>query len=133
MSLFSRLAKQAASFYQDVKGLLSCPPLSQHFDRSWISHATVKATLYEAETQSQAAIGLHAEQEVAPEIARIKASHWDAKYHCALSIAVIEAPDTIWDRAASESRAPILFSCIHEDIANQQSANLISRCRKSAL
>lgn len=53
--------------------MLSNLPLSQHFDRSWYSHATVKATLYEAETQSQAAVALHAEQEVAPEIARIKA------------------------------------------------------------
>ena len=68
-----RLAKQVAAFYQDVRGMLSGLPLSQHFDRSWYSHATVKATLYEAETQSQAAIGLHAEQEVAPEISRIKA------------------------------------------------------------
>ena len=52
--------------------MLSNPPLNQHFDRSWLSHVAVKATLYEAETQNQAAIGLHAEQEVAPEIARIK-------------------------------------------------------------
>ena len=52
--------------------MLSNPPLNQHFDRSWLSHVSVKATLYEAETQNQAAIGLHAEQEVAPEIARIK-------------------------------------------------------------
>ena len=54
--------------------MLSNQPLSAHFDRSWFSHTAVKATLYEAETQAQAAAGLHAEQEVAPEIARIKAS-----------------------------------------------------------
>ena len=52
--------------------MLGQPPLAQHFDRSWLSHTCVKATLYEAETQNQAAISLHSEQEVASEISRIK-------------------------------------------------------------
>lgn len=67
-----RLAKQVAAYYQEVKAMLGGAPLTSHLDRSWYIHISVKAGLYEAETQAQAAAGLHAEQEVAPEIARIK-------------------------------------------------------------
>ena len=67
-----RLAKQVAIYYGEIRSMLSQPPLNQHFDKSWLCHTGVKATLYEAEVQNQAAMALHAEQEIGSETARIK-------------------------------------------------------------
>ena len=61
-----------AVYYGEIRVLLSSHPLNQHFDKTWLSHTGVKAILYEAEVQNQAAIALHAEQEIGPETARIK-------------------------------------------------------------
>lgn len=69
---FSRLTKQVSAFYDDVMRLLSAAPLSQHFDKSWTSHVQVKATLYDVESQLQQAAQLHKDDDIAPEIARLK-------------------------------------------------------------
>ena len=67
-----RLTKQVSAFYDDVLRLLSAAPLSQHFDKSWTSHVQVKATLYDVESQLQQAAQLHKDDDIAPEIARLK-------------------------------------------------------------
>ena len=53
---------------------LSQFPLNQHFDKSWTLHVSVKSVLYAAEAEIQAAAGLHAQEDIAPEIARLKVS-----------------------------------------------------------
>lgn len=67
-----RLTKQVSAFYDDVLRLLSGAPLNQHFDKSWTSHVQVKATLYDVESQLQQAAQLHKDDDIAPEIARLK-------------------------------------------------------------
>ena len=70
--LHCRLTKQVSAFYDDVLRLLSTAPLNQHFDKSWTSHVQVKATLYDVESQLQQAAQLHKDDDIAPEIARLK-------------------------------------------------------------
>ena len=59
-------------YYDDVASVLPHYPLSQHFDRSWTAHVAVKAGLYEAESQMQAAAAQRAEDNVNVEITRLK-------------------------------------------------------------
>lgn len=64
-----------SAFYDDVLRLLTNPPLNQHFDKSWTSHVQVKTTLYNVESQLQQAAQLHKDDDIAPEIARLKVIH----------------------------------------------------------
>lgn len=59
-------------FYDDVLQLLSNAPLNAHFDKSWTSHVQVKATLYDVESQIQQSAQLHKDDDIAPEITRLK-------------------------------------------------------------
>jgi programmed cell death 6-interacting protein len=68
----ARLAAGAAALYSEVGRALACQPLASHFDRSWAVHASVKAALYLGEAGAAAAAALHAADEVAPEIARLR-------------------------------------------------------------
>ena len=61
-----------SAFYAEVLRLLSSPPLNQHFDKSWTAHVQVKETLYDVESQLQQAAQLHKDDDIAPEIARLK-------------------------------------------------------------
>lgn len=73
----ARLAKQCAVFYRECSALLAASPLNQHFDRSWLAHATVKALMYEVEATIQNSAALRDADEfggVAKEIARLRAS-----------------------------------------------------------
>ncbi|KAI7841696.1 hypothetical protein COHA_004563 [Chlorella ohadii] len=73
----ARLAKQCAVFYRECATLLAASPLNQHFDRSWLAHATVKALMYEVEATIQNSAALRDADEfagVAKEIARLRAS-----------------------------------------------------------
>eukprot|EP00887_Chlorella_sp_A99_P006063 scaffold22.g6063.t1 len=73
----SWLAKQASLFYTECSRLLSSPPLNQHFDRSWLAHATVKSQLYDVESIVQNSAALRDADPiagVAKEIARLRAS-----------------------------------------------------------
>ena len=63
-----------SAFYDDVLRFLNAAPLNQHFDKSWTSHVQVKATLYDVESQLQQAAQLHKDDDIAPEIARLKVS-----------------------------------------------------------
>jgi len=69
-----RLTKQVSAFYSEVLRLLNSPPLNQHFDKSWTAHVQVKETLYDVESQLQQAAQLHKDDDIAPEIARLKVS-----------------------------------------------------------
>lgn len=68
----ARLAAGAASLYSEVGRALACQPLASHFDKSWAVHASVKAALYLGEAGAAAAAALHAADDVAPEIARLR-------------------------------------------------------------
>jgi len=67
-----RLTKQVSAFYSEVLRLLNSPPLNQHFDKSWTAHVQVKETLCDVESQLQQAAQLHKDDDIAPEIARLK-------------------------------------------------------------
>lgn len=63
-----------SAFYDDVLRLLSNAPLNSHFDKSWTAHVQVKASLYDVEAQLQQGAQCHKDDDIAPEIARLKAS-----------------------------------------------------------
>ena len=65
-----------SAFYSEVLRLLNSPPLNQHFDKSWTAHVQVKETLYDVESQLQQAAQLHKDDDIAPEIARLKVNHF---------------------------------------------------------
>ena len=67
--VLSRLARQAAAFYSEVGASFSAPALQQHFERSWASHAALKASLHDVEALQQAGRAANAESKVGPEIA----------------------------------------------------------------
>lgn len=76
-ALQARLAKQIALFYDECSRLLTNKPLSDHFDKSWQAHATVKSLLYHLEADLQNAFALRTEDDlkgVANEISRLKAA-----------------------------------------------------------
>lgn len=79
-----RLTKQVSAFYDDVLRLLSNAPLNAHFDKSWTSHVQVKATLYDVESQIQQSAQLHKDDDIAPEIARLKVPVFSC--HCDYSL-----------------------------------------------
>ena len=68
----ARLAAGAAALYSEVGRALACQPLASHFDKSWSVHASVKAALYLGEAGAAAAAALHAADDIAPEIARLR-------------------------------------------------------------
>ncbi|XP_039134717.1 vacuolar-sorting protein BRO1 [Dioscorea cayenensis subsp. rotundata] len=70
--LCSKVARQVGLYYEETYAALSVPPLSQHFDRSWISHVQLKAAQFYAEACYRAALELHGKEEIAEEIARLK-------------------------------------------------------------
>lgn len=58
---------------------LPTPPAPQHFDRSWLAHATVKSLLYDVEGTVQNSAALRDADEfagVAKEIARLRVGVW---------------------------------------------------------
>lgn len=69
-----RLAKQVSVYYEEVHRLLMVQPLASHFDKSWTAHVAVKLSLYDLEAQMQSAEALHADDDIAPEIARLRVS-----------------------------------------------------------
>jgi hypothetical protein len=91
----SRLTQQAAMYYDEVQKELQKPPLSQHFDKSWTAHVSVKSALYYVEAQLQSGIALHAQDEIAPEIARLKVRHLNVQ-HPALLVASLAGLDADW-------------------------------------
>ncbi|KAJ0966881.1 hypothetical protein J5N97_023798 [Dioscorea zingiberensis] len=70
--LCSKVARQVGMYYEETYAALSVPPLSQHFDRTWISHVQLKAAQFYAEACYRNALELHGKEEIAEEIARLK-------------------------------------------------------------
>ncbi|KAJ7552040.1 hypothetical protein O6H91_06G039700 [Diphasiastrum complanatum] len=73
-SLCSKVAKQVGLYYEEAYAALILPPLNQHFDRTWIAHVQLKAAQFHAEACYRVALQLHDQENVAEEIARLKAA-----------------------------------------------------------
>ena len=119
MSSACRLAKQAGLFYEEVQRCLFAAPLAQHFDKSWTAHASVKAALYDSESQLQSAADLHSRDEIATEICRLQASAAARTAVCPVPLRFIEtvsrAEDcscraALWWPATDETRAEVTLS-----------------------
>lgn len=72
-SLCSKVARQVSLYYEEAYGALNLPPLNQHFDRTWIAHVQLKAAQFNAESCYRLSLELHEKEEIAEEIARLKA------------------------------------------------------------
>ncbi|RLN42598.1 uncharacterized protein C2845_PM01G38420 [Panicum miliaceum] len=59
-------------FYEEAYAALSAPPLSQHFDKTWVSHVQLKAAQFYADACYRYSLDLHEKEEIAEEIARLK-------------------------------------------------------------
>ncbi|XP_044951545.1 vacuolar-sorting protein BRO1-like [Hordeum vulgare subsp. vulgare] len=68
----SKVARQAALYYEEAYGALVIPPLQNHIERSWLSHIQLKAAQLNAEACYRYAIELHEKMEIGEEIARLQ-------------------------------------------------------------
>lgn len=71
----ARLAKHVAVLYDETANLLTTKPLSDHFEKSWQAHASVKSLLYHLEADLHNAADLRTKDDlrgVANEIAQLK-------------------------------------------------------------
>jgi programmed cell death 6-interacting protein len=59
-------------YYEEAYAALSAPPLSQHFDKSWVAHVQLKAAQFYADACYRYSLDLHEKEEIAEEIARLK-------------------------------------------------------------
>ena len=71
-SLHVHISFQVGIFYEEAYAALSAPPLSQHFDRTWVSHVQLKAAQFYADACYRYSLDLHEKEEIAEEIARLK-------------------------------------------------------------
>lgn len=63
---------QVGLYYEEAFAALNAAPLSQHFDKGWISHVQLKAALFYAEACYRYSLELHEKEEIAEEIARLR-------------------------------------------------------------
>lgn len=68
----SKVARQAALYYEEAYAALVAPPLQNHFERSWVSHIQLKAALFNAEACYRYTIELHGKTEIGEEISRLQ-------------------------------------------------------------
>lgn len=68
----AKISRQVGLYYEEVLAALSVSPLSQHFDKNWVSHVQLKAALFYAEACYRYSLELHEKEEIAEEIARLK-------------------------------------------------------------
>lgn len=68
----SKIARQVGIFYEEALAALNVAPLNVHFDKNWIAHVQLKASLFYAEACYRYSIELHEKEEIAEEIARLK-------------------------------------------------------------
>ncbi|CAO2825563.1 unnamed protein product [Amaranthus hypochondriacus] len=69
----SKISRQVGIYYEEALAALNVPPLSQHFDRTWTAHVQLKSSLFFAEACYRYSLELHEKEEIAEEIARLKA------------------------------------------------------------
>jgi programmed cell death 6-interacting protein len=75
--ILCRLAAAAGEYYKEIANALDTPPLKDHFNRSWMAHATVKSLIYQVEATMQSSLDLRTSdmlKGVAREIARLRAA-----------------------------------------------------------
>nr|CAD1836255.1 unnamed protein product [Ananas comosus var. bracteatus] len=70
--LCSKIARQVGLYYEEAYAALNAAPLSQHFDKTWVSHVQLKAAQFYAEACYRYSLELHEKEEIAEEIARLK-------------------------------------------------------------
>lgn len=65
-------SSQVGLFYEEALAALNVAPLNQHFDKAWLAHVQLKASLFYAEACYRYSLELHDKEEIAEEIARLK-------------------------------------------------------------
>lgn len=68
----AKIARQVGIFYEEALAALNVAPLNQHFDKNWIAHVQLKASLFYAEACFRYSLELHEKEEIAQEISRLK-------------------------------------------------------------
>ncbi|KAK9051042.1 hypothetical protein SSX86_027667 [Deinandra increscens subsp. villosa] len=68
----SKISKQVGLYYEEALAALNVAPLTQHFDKTWLSHVQLKAALFHAEACYRCSLELHEKEEIGEEIARLK-------------------------------------------------------------
>ncbi|KAI3796106.1 hypothetical protein L1987_38770 [Smallanthus sonchifolius] len=68
----SKISRQVGLYYEEALAALNVAPLTQHFDKTWLSHVQLKAALFYAEACYRYSLELHEKEEIAEEIARLK-------------------------------------------------------------
>nr|GMD15365.1 ALG-2 interacting protein X-like [Ipomoea batatas] len=68
----AKISRQVGIFYEEALSALTSAPLSQHFDKAWLTHVQIKAALFYAEACYRYSLELHEKEEIAEEIARLK-------------------------------------------------------------
>nr|XP_043623772.1 vacuolar-sorting protein BRO1-like [Erigeron canadensis] len=68
----SKISRQVGLYYEEALLALHAAPLTQHFDKTWLSHVQLKAALFYAEACYRYSLELHEKEEIAEEIARLK-------------------------------------------------------------
>ncbi|XP_074274927.1 vacuolar-sorting protein BRO1-like isoform X2 [Silene latifolia] len=68
----SKISQQVGIYYEEALAALNVAPLNQHFDKTWIAHVQLKASLFSAEACFRYSLELHEKEEIAQEIARLK-------------------------------------------------------------
>ncbi|GJT53496.1 vacuolar-sorting protein BRO1-like protein [Tanacetum coccineum] len=71
-SVCSKIARQVGLYYEETLAALNVAPLTQHFDKTWLSHVQLKAALFYAEACYRYSLELHDKEEIGEEIARLK-------------------------------------------------------------
>ncbi|KIY99284.1 pH-response regulator protein palA/RIM20 [Monoraphidium neglectum] len=70
-TVVAKLAKQASIMYGEVSGLFSGLVLSSHFEKSWVAHTQMKASLMDVLALQEAAKQLQAETKIAKEVSTL--------------------------------------------------------------
>ncbi|KAI3733889.1 hypothetical protein L6452_13347 [Arctium lappa] len=67
----AKISRQAGLYYEEAVAALNVAPLSQHFDKTWMSHIQLKAALFYAEACYRYSLELHEKDEIGEESARL--------------------------------------------------------------
>jgi programmed cell death 6-interacting protein len=68
----AKISRQVGLYYEEALGAINVVPLKDHFDRGWISHVQLKASLFYAEACYRYSLELHEKEEIGEEIARLR-------------------------------------------------------------
>ncbi|KAL8229970.1 hypothetical protein R6Q57_014870 [Mikania cordata] len=68
----SKISRQVGLYYEEALAALNVAPLTQHFDKTWLSHVQLKAAFFYSEACYRYSLELHEKEEIAEEIARLK-------------------------------------------------------------